>query len=224
MSDSKAVLRTVNNSIGKSNYSQRKNPDDPSTPWNETAETCNVTAAVTALEAAGWNLAKLNKGLHDRSAMDLLFFMRLNKSCLNEYSRIDPRRSVPMNEWMDILAIAVREYTGDQRIRCIYGMRRSEILDEISRGGTGIIHGDFQFVRSNGGWVKGGHYEALVGYQAQGADVIAWIVDDPYGDPHSGYISQYGNDIIMMNVDVDTMIKPIGTGGKDVILIPRPVS
>lgn len=217
-------MRTINNSLGKPNYSQRLNPDDPSTPWNETMETCNVTAAVTALATAGWDLAKLNKGLHERPAMDLLYFMRKNAQCNSVYDWADPKHATPMNEWMDVLAVGISEYIGLAKgsIHLVYAAARNQIYDHVRRGGSVVIHGNFVFTRKDGTTVNSGHYESLAGIQEDSQQVVfSWIVDDPFGDPRTQYKIPNGDNIVLSMLDVDRLIKPAGVGGKDAIFIPK---
>jgi hypothetical protein len=216
-------MKVINNSLGKPNFSQRLNPDDPSTAWNETNETCNVTAAVTAMVTAGWDLAKLNKGLHARSAMDLLFFIRTNEQCVSLYEWIDPRHTNPMNEWMDVLAIGIQEYLGLPAVHLVFACPKRMIHDHVKEGGGVVVHGDFVFTRANGTKLRSGHYESLAGIHLDDAgDITHWIMDDPWGDPRTEFTSKMGDNIVLTMSQVDAMIKPcLAFNGKDVIFIPK---
>lgn len=215
-------MKTVNNSTGKPNYSQRLNPDDPSTPWNETLETCNVTAGISAITTAGYDLVKLNKGLHERPPMDLLYFMRKDPDCQALYKILDPYKANPMNEWMDVLALGISKYIGNPAVTLIYGCAHSTIIDHIDRGDGLVIHGFFTFQRKDGSKTSGGHFESLAGYKATDDGVTtAWIVDDPFGNPLTNYTSEIGNDIVMPISQVNALIRPFGAFGKDVIIIPK---
>lgn len=217
-------MKTINNSVGKPNYSQRLNPDDPTTPWNETLETCNVTSGITALITAGYTEKELSKGLADRLPMDLLMFMRKNPKCLGMYEWVDPKKTSPMNEWMDILAVAIDEYLGGQKgVRVLYAADVGVIAKYIEQGWGIIIHGEYEFVRANGTTVKSGHYQSLAGMVFDDAGKqVSWIVDDPFGDPHTNYASKVGNDIVLSMQEVRDLVKPKGLiSQKDVILIPK---
>ena len=213
---------TINNSLGKPNWSQRNNPDDPSTPWNETFETCNVTAAYTSGGIANWPMANFMKGLHPRGPMDLLLFMRQNTRCKALYEQTDPKHSSPMNEWMEIVAVGLDEYLGNPGVKLVYGASLTTIHSHICAGDGIVIHGNFTFKRADGSSVTGGHYESLVGLRADdNGTVTAWLVDDPYGDPITDYLSTMGNDIWLTMGQVATWIKPQGDGGKDANFIPK---
>jgi hypothetical protein len=214
-------VTVVNNSVGKPNFTQRKNPDDPSTPWNETAETCNVTAGATAMAAAGWDLQKLNKGFHPRPSMDLLYFMRANPACQALYDKVDAKHVYPMNEWMPVLALAMREYAASKEIWLVYGIDRTVLHNNLWAGGTAVIHGEFTFTRADKSKVKSSHYQALIGYKCDLSGVFAWIVDDPWGDPTTEYTSQFGDDVVLSKEQVDKLIKPFGPAGKDAIIITK---
>lgn len=217
-------MKVINNSLGKPNFSQRLNPDDPKTPWIETNETCNVTAAVTAFVTAGWDLTKLNKGFHDRAAIDLLYFMRTNEQCVSLYEWIDPRHVHPMNEWMDVLAVGIQEYLGVQAIHIVYACPKRIIHDHVKEGGGVVIHGDFVFTRANGAKLRSGHYQSLAGIQLtdDGSSVTDWIVDDPWGNPLDEYTTKMGDNIVLPMDKVDSLIKPVGApSGKDAIFIPK---
>ncbi len=220
---SKSERFTVNNSTGKPNYSQRLNADDPSTPWNETMETCNVTAAITAMVTAGHSVEKLNRGLHPRPPMDLLLFMRQDKQCLSTYRWVDPQQKTPMNEWMDVLTVAISEYLRLPSVARVYAANRMNIYEHLHQGGGAVIHGNYTFTRADGTKVKSGHYQSLAGYSVPFGEVEIdqWIVDDPFGDPRTEYVSRMGDNVILTIDEVDRLVKPIGKGGKDVILIPR---
>jgi hypothetical protein len=242
----------VNNHDGMPNYSQRLNPDDPSTPWNETLETCNVTAGATAIMTASWDLQKLNRGFHTRPPMDILLFMRQDSDCNALYAQLDPASSqlnakmkagyapsaaelaafTPMNELMDVLGMAIGKYIGIDdmdklRSMVSYSKDLIEIRSAIERGDGLVIHGLFTFARKDGSTIKGGHFESLGGFDFDDSvaerTITAWIVDDPYGNPNTNYIDTAGNDIVLDDATFKAVIKPVDNMiGKDVIIIPRP--
>ena len=216
-----------NNSTGKPNFSQRLNPDDTTTPWNETLETCNVTSACTAMVTAGYDLAKYNKGLHERSAMDLLYFMRKNQRCVSMYNMIDPKHASPMNEWMPVLATAIEEYLDIHAAPLVFGCAEVSIKAHIDAGDGMVIHGYYQFIRKDGvSLVGSGHFQSLCGYVQEdtGNKVISsFIVDDPFGDPNTHYVSQAGDNVLISRKMWQEQVKPYGVGGKDVIIIPKAV-
>lgn len=212
----------INNSLGKPNWSQRNNPDDPSTPWNETFETCNVTAGYTAAGVANWPMASFLKGLHPRGPMDLLYFMRKNAKCVAMYNKVDPAHKSPMNEWMPVLAIGIDEYLGNPGVAYVEKSSLTLIHSRICSGYGIVVHGNFTFARADGTKIQGGHYEALVGLKADdNGSVVSWLVDDPYGDPITDYLSPMGDDIWLTASQVNAWIKPLGTSGKDAIFIPK---
>jgi hypothetical protein len=185
-------------------------------------ETCNVTAGITAAVTAGWPVEKFNKGLHPRPPMDLLFFMRQNVACQQIYASLDPKKKYPMNEYMEILAVGLREYFGCKGIRCVYAEEKVCIHNHLIAGDGLVIHGDFVFTRADGSEVMSGHFESLAGFSTGGSGVVlTWLVDDPFGDPTTKYKSQFGDNIVLTIPQVNSMIKPFGVGGKDVIIVPK---
>jgi hypothetical protein len=246
-------MKTINNSAGKPNYSQRLNPNDPSTPWNETLETCNVTAAITAMVTAGYDVEKLSKGLAPRPPMDLLYFMRSDTECVKLYNKIDPSKSHPMNEWMDVLALAIGRYIGLQApLRVQYAAPMPELLLAIIRGDGIVIHGDYRFKWASGKVTTGGHYQSLAGmkFRIMKEDMevggvmfeniaavakllearigyyvepVEFIVDDPFGNSHKEYVETAGNDIVYGAHYFIANVKPLNATGKDMIVIPKAV-
>lgn len=236
-------MLTVNNSIGKDNWSQRRNPDDTTTPWNETMETCNVTAfvtaAVTAAEASGFDMKKYNRGFHERPPMDLLYFMRQDKQCLALYNRMDPAHKYPMNEYMDILALAGGLYLRmTNKLEVRYSTKIDEIVKAVLRGDGIVIHGEYEFARKDGTSIKSGHFQSLAGMNyvveskegvqvggsavspdyvlgllalGKGYKVVvdSFIIDDPFGNPNTKYKDIVGDNVVMSFGKFVDQAKPI---------------
>ena len=221
---------TQNNSTGKDNWSQRLNPDDPSTPWNETLETCNVTAAITSAVTAQYDLAKASRGLRTRPPMDLLYFMRSDAQCLALYKSLDPLAGTPMNEWMPVLALAIGLYLRlPYKLEMVSSMPLNAIVKHVLDGDGIIIHGQYEFARKDGTTVTGGHFQSLAGIKYTVEDEVHMaiqyvIVDDPFGNPTTKYVDTAGNDIDITFADFMAKVKPMGSVGKDVIILPRAVN
>lgn len=251
MAGKESEMKTINNSLGKPNWSQRMNPDDPSTSWNETLETCNVTAAITAIATAGYDVGKLNKGFHARPPMDLLYFMRKDPDCVSLHKKLDPNHANPMNEWMDVLALAIGKYIGfPSPLKVQYGASLAKLLIAIVRGEGIVIHGHYTFMWPSGKTTTGGHFQSLAGmsYVVKKGDAElggtmlddnktveklvlsglgyeiepkSFIVDDPFGNSKTSYIETAGNDIEYSADYFKANVKPLGAFSKDMIVIPK---
>lgn len=190
-----------NNSKGKPYYTQRNNKIKP-------GSSCNVTSMVAALSAAGWPVEKMASG--GRQPEDeLMRFILTDAACDRKWRMLDPQGRIPPNEWHAVLAYGTNRWLlGLGYPSGIVEWRENATLEEIrqqvDKGGSVVVSGQFPYQSG-----KLDHVVAVVGHDAAG-----FIIDDPWGDWHDGYITTKGNDISLTQSEALQMLKPLGSGKK----------
>lgn len=185
-----------NNSKGKPYYTQRNNKIKP-------GSSCNVTSMVAALSAAGWPVEKMASG--GRQPEDeLMRFVMTDASCDRKWRMLDPQGKIPPNEWHAVLSYGTNRWLlGLGYSSGIVEWRENATLEEIrqqvDKGGSVVVSGQFP---CQGG--KLDHVVAVVGHDAAG-----FIIDDPWGDWHDGYITTKGDDISLTQSEALQMLKPL---------------
>jgi len=175
----------INNSAGKANWTQLKNTVEP-------LSTCNVTACINAAQAAGHDVMARRRGFADRPADDLLLFIRSNKQCLDLWLTLDPEKSIPINQWMAVLALGLGLWLGDSKYASFRMSAWEPMRDCVVSGGACVISGRYKTMAN-----PIDHISAIVGLEYDGENVINWIIDDSYGDYRTKYVSKMGDNIIM---------------------------
>ena len=190
-----------NNSKGKPYYTQRNNKIKP-------GSSCNVTSMVAALSAAGWPVEKMASG--GRQPEDeLMRFIMTDATCDRKWRMLDPQGKIPPNEWHAVLAYGTNRWLlglgySSGIVEWKENATLAEIQDQVDKGGSVVVSGQFP---CQGG--KLDHVVAVVGYDAAG-----FIIDDPWGDWHDGYITTKGNDVSLTQSEALQMLKPLGSGKK----------
>lgn len=187
-----------NNSKGKPYYTQRNNKIKP-------GSSCNVTSMVAALSAAGWPVEKMASG--GRQPEDeLMRFILTDAACDRKWRMLDPQGRIPPNEWHAVLAYGTNRWLlglgyPSGIVEWKENATLAEIQDQVNKGGAAVVSGQFP---CQGG--KLDHVVAVVGYDAAG-----FIIDDPWGDWHDGYITTKGDDISLTQSEALQMLKPLGS-------------
>lgn len=204
----------VNNSVGKDNWTQLKNVNEP-------LATCNVTACVNAVQASGWDVMAMRKGLADRPADDLYLFIKADKDCKRLWEAYDPKGTIPINQWMAPLALGLAKWLGHHAAASFKMARWEEMFDCIVNGGSCVVSGHYQ--TANGKAID--HITALVGldYDQEKMTVNSWIMDDSYGDYRTGYDIKFGDNIKMAHADMLFLLKEQRINSKRCILVPKKV-
>ena len=190
-----------NNSKGKPYYTQRNNKIKP-------GSSCNVTSMVAALSAAGWPVEKMASG--GRQPEDeLMRFILTDAACDRKWRMLDPQGRIPPNEWHAVLAYGTNRWLlglgySSGIVEWKENATLEEIRQQVDKGGSVVVSG--QFPCQSG---KLDHVVAVVGYDAAG-----FIIDDPWGDWHDGYITTKGDDISLAQSEALQMLKPLGSGKK----------
>ena len=163
---------------------------------------------VAALSAAGWPVEKMTSG--GRQPEDeLMRFVLTDAACDRKWRMLDPEGRIPPNEWHAVLAYGTNRWLlglgySSGIVEWRENATLAEIQDQVNRGGAAVVSGQFPY---QGG--KLDHVVAVVGFDAAG-----FIIDDPWGDWHDGYITTKGNDISLTQSEALQMLKPLGSGKK----------
>jgi len=189
----------VDNGAGKPYRSQRDNKEKP-------ASACNVTSMIIALCAAGWPVDKFSQC--DEQPEDLLMrFIYSDAATLQRWKQIDPKGSIPPNQWHAVLAY------GTGRFLKTFGYNATavtwrdsvsveEITTAINDGGAAVVSGEF---RQNGRPLH--HIVAVTGY-GNDKNGFYFIIDDPWGCYVSDYKNHSGKGIRMPIADFNRIMKP----------------
>ncbi len=203
-----------NNSKNKAYYSQRNNKIAPTAA-------CNVTAMVQALVTAGWPLPK---GKDEQPEDNLMAFIRNDDAILQEWKRIDPFGKYPPNQWHSLLCLGTNRWliAGGITGKKIPVFREDVSLDEykriIDKGGAAVFSGRFKTAKGTiGHIVCGVGYFGLEPY----GEITHIVIDDPWGDYHSLYRTQKGDNIHMPKPDFTDLLRPLGSAKKIAHLIPK---
>jgi hypothetical protein len=186
----------------ESYYSQRNNAIDP-------MSSCNVTAMVDAIEAAGWVLPFGGPEEPKQPEDRLHRFIDTDAECQRLWRSVDPRGTIPAVQWMAVLALGANRWMGtvlDQWVESAHPVR---MLMHLADGGTCVVVGQFPGTQ--------GHVVALVGVAYDEADPSHpryWIIDDPWGDYHTGYSNQRGAGVEMPASDFREILRPCGEFAK----------
>lgn len=173
---------------------------------------------VAALSAAGWPVEKMASG--GRQPEDeLMRFIMTDASCDRKWRMLDPEGKIPPNEWHAVLAYGTNRWLlglgySSGIVEWKENATLEEIYQQVDKGGSVVVSGQFPY---QGG--KLDHVVAVVGHDAAG-----FIIDDPWGDWHDGYITTKGNDISLTQSEALQMLKPLGSGKKWVHLVKPYIS
>jgi hypothetical protein len=199
-------MKVVNNSLGKPYFTQRNNYLYPSSA-------CNVTAMVSGLSAADWPLPK---GKFAQPEDNLLNFIRENPEVQRRWDKIDPKHTIPPNQWHELLCLGTNLWLNTKRIKLYWNLLIEEVVKAIDTGGAVVMSGKFRAANS-----EIGHIVPVVGYQSEGSTVTHLILDDTWGDYRTLYNNHHGDDVAMAIPDYMSFIRPLDEARKWGHIVPR---
>ncbi|GHV91990.1 hypothetical protein AGMMS50268_24930 [Spirochaetia bacterium] len=180
-------MRIVNNSDGKSYYTQRNNELSP-------GSSCNVTSIVSGLVSADWPLPA---GKYKQDEDNLLDFIRSSPTVQRRWDVIDPQHKTPPNQIHELLCLGTNLWLTAMNgppVVLKWDLALQDIVKAIDDGGSVVMSGRFQDIKSG----EIGHIVPFVGYQATDAgEITHLIMDDPWGDYETLYQVQRGDDVFM---------------------------
>ena len=192
--------QTWNFSIDSEYHTQRNNMLIP-------LESCNTTSMVMAIEQAGY---ELDPGRYDQPEDRLTAFLQTDEA----YSEM--RKQAPWafnektgealyrpNEVHQMLTWAVNQLFHESVSIFRTDWESREIVHWLLTGGGVVLSGKFPLpsgkalshVVSLAGFIldEPATKDKLLDDHESGWRVTQWIIDDPYGDWHSGYSDHHGN-------------------------------
>jgi hypothetical protein len=200
----------VNNSVLKPNWTQLNNKYEP-------LSTCNVTACINAAQSAGYDVEGLRRGLAERPADDLLLFIQKNELCNQLWIQLDPKKTIPINQWIAVLALGLSLWIGKDKSAWFEMTTSDKMRDCILNGGACVISGRYETKK---GYID--HITAMVGIDVNDDKTInSWIMDDSYGDYRTKYESKLGDNIVMSNIDFIALVKEQKNAKKRCIFVPK---
>lgn len=189
-------MRVINNSAPADYYSQRNNRRSP-------YAACNVTAMVDALAAARWPLPPARDWEDQQPEDRLMLFIEADSECRHMWRTLDPRGELPPNQWHAVLALGTNRWMGQVIVQFSESVEIPRMIGQLALGGTCVVCG--RFPRTSG------HLVALVGVaMEEPARPSYWIIDDPYGDYHTNYESERGDDVQLPHEDFLRILNPAG--------------
>jgi hypothetical protein len=168
---------------------------------------------VSALVAAG---CPLPAGKFDQPEDNLLNFIRESPDVQKRWDKIDPKHTIPPNQWHELLCLGTNLWLGSKKIKLYWNLLLSDIIKALDTGGAVVMSGKFRTANS-----EIGHIVSVVGYQSEGAAVTHLILDDTWGDYRTLYRNQNGNDVVMTVSDYMALIRPNDESRKWGHIVPR---
>jgi len=194
------LVNERNNGADKPYYTQRNNKE-------KAVSACNVTSIIIALSTAGYPMEKFSPC--GEQPEDLLMrFIYSDNATLNRWKQLDPKGSIPPNQWHAVLAYGTVRWLKTFGYDSAYvvfheAVSREEIVSLIDDGGAAVISGVFP----QEGKSLLNHIVTITGYGTD-KNGFYFIIDDPWGDYHTGYKNQRGKAVKMPIEDFDKMMKP----------------
>lgn len=174
--------------------------------------TCNTTSMAMALDISGWSRSvdcPPNKALPDFLTEFFtapLAARRQKELAPWSIGTFPPEQVHAVLEW------GVNYMVGRKVVRFSTTWCIEDIKQNIRNKRPVVLSGDFPFLDRRGNWTTLGHIVVLVGLierKDEFGNIIKteFIIDDPYGDYHTGYRDQNGNDVIMSEEDFVRIIR-----------------
>ena len=192
-------MTVINNGFPDGYFSQRNNRRDP-------YAACNVTAMVDAAVAARWPMPEPKADEDPQPEDRLMLFIETDSECRHLWATLDPAGKIPPNQWMSVLCLGLNRWIGEPIAQFAEAADWRQMVGQLALGGTCVVCGDFP--RTSG------HVVALVGAEMEGAQVINWIIDDPYGNYLTNYESERGDDVRMPHADFLRILRTSGSERK----------
>lgn len=203
---------TINNATNKPYYTQRNNAVNPS-------RSCNVTAMVSALSAAGWPVDRLRDPMYTQPEDVLMHYLLTDGTVQTKWKLTDPRGLYPPNEWHEVLCFGTNRLLRDQKLLgasaddavCFREDRTlRNILAGIDSGGAAVMSGQFT---DHGRQIN--HVVAVTGYVKNFIGCVTdIIIQDSWGDYRTEYRDINGRDIVMPLSDAEKILRPADRNAK----------
>ena len=146
---------------------------------------CNTTSMIMALKDAGIRYRRM-EGFQDE---DLLTTLLLSNTARQEMRRLEPyayAKGIPPNQVHSMLSLYTNRLVGRRVTRFVEHGDRSLLIDELYNHRPVVVGTTL---------TDAGHVVEVVGLVDEDATITKIIIDDPYGDPRTGYQSRHGNDV-----------------------------
>jgi hypothetical protein len=162
---------------------------------------------IIALCAAGWPVEKFAPE-GGQPEDELMKFIFTDPATLTKWRQLDPKGEIPPNQWHEVLAYAADRFLkkfgfSSSPVRFLEAVSADEITAAIDAKGAAVISGIFP----QDGKQPLNHIVAAVGYGTDDSGFY-FIIDDPWGDYHTGYKNQRGKSIRMPLEDFNKIMKP----------------
>jgi hypothetical protein len=212
---------TINNSIHSPYYSQINNRRVP-------FGSCNVTMACQCIDCMGWPFPdrRADEDPQDIQPEDrLLGFILRDPECTSLWRQLEPSGLALPNERAEVLTLGINRWVNIPDLVVFHdaekadGKCAAEILTWLRLGNVAGFSGSFP--RTHGHVVACIGAEWDEGPQWQDGLIKNWIIDDPYGNYHTGYADHHGNDIVFPFQDFMDIIKPAGSLRKRVFFFRK---
>ena len=168
---------------------------------------CNQTAAIMALKQAGHKLETFPEAVQPEDYLTELLQSKQSYEIMSRIAAwaIDKR---PPNEIHIMLEWAVNKLLGEYTEYFTSRATKAKVIKTLQIGGGVTLSGWFETEKR-----KIGHIVSLCGFYVNSEmemhevnedNITGWIIDDPYGDPHTKYKDRHGNNIKLTMKQFDT--------------------
>jgi hypothetical protein len=147
---------------------------------------------------------------------NLLNFIRENPQIQQRWDKIDPKHTIPPNQWHELLCLGTNLWLGTNKIQLYWNLLLEDVVKAVDAGGAVVMSGKFRTVNS-----EIGHIVPVVGYQAEGPTVTHLILDDTWGDYRTLYRQTNGDNVVMPVKDYLSFIRPNNENRKWGHIVPR---
>ena len=146
---------------------------------------CNTTSMIMALKDLGIPFYRI-EGFQDEDLLTALLLSNTAREEMRKLERYAYDRKIPPNQVHSMLSLYTNRLVGHQVTRFVEKGDWSMLQDEIYSKRPVVVGTRLTDV---------GHIVEVVGLVDEDALVPKIIIDDPYGDPRTGYKSNAGNNV-----------------------------
>ncbi len=172
------MIRTINVSKDEDYHSQVNNLEVP-------LSACNTTSMIMALKDLGIGFYRI-EGFQEEDLLSALLLSNTAREEMRKLERYAYDREIPPNQVHSMLSLYTNRLVGRKVTRFVEKGDWSMLLDEIYSKRPVVVGTTLTDV---------GHIVEVVGLVDEDAIVTKIIIDDPYGDPRTGYKSNRGNNV-----------------------------
>jgi len=167
---------------------------------------CNTTSMIMALKQAGRDLPPC----YDKQPEDELSrFLRTQEAFQKQkelagwsVGAYAPQEVHAVLEW------GVNQWMGAEVDSFMTSARTADLLVELDSGGGAVLSGRFPMPSGDLG-----HIVSLAGWISnEHGEIEQWIIDDPYGNWHTGYTDYRGNDVLLSTNEFKRIFDRSGDG------------